>query len=60
MYAPGKLELVFVEIICTNTSNLIIGCIYNHPLLHIGEFISPLFYKFSKESSKQIFFIGWL
>ena len=25
MYAPGKLELVFIEFICRNTSNWIVG-----------------------------------
>ena len=40
MYLPGKLESVFIEIICPNSSNLIIGCIYKHPMLHIGDFIS--------------------
>ena len=56
MYAPGKLESVFIEIICPNSSNLIIGCIYKHPMLHIGDFnnnyIHPLLHKLSKESSK--------
>ena len=28
MYAPGKLESVFIEIICQNSSDLIIGCIW--------------------------------
>ena len=56
LYAPGKLESVFIEIICPYSSNLIIGCIYKHPVLHIGDFnsnyISPLLHKLSKESSK--------
>ena len=46
MYAPGKLESVFIDIFCPNTSNLIIGCLHKHPVFHIGEFysnyISPL------------------
>ena len=57
MYAPSKLESVFIEVICPNSSNLIIGCIYKHPMLHIDDFnnnnISPLFLqKLSKQSSK--------
>ena len=56
------LESVFIEIICPNTSNLITGCIYKHPILHIGDFnsnfISPLLHKLSKESSKQTFLLG--
>ena len=62
MYVPGTLESVFIEIICPNTSNLITGCIYKHPILHIGDFnsnyISPLLHKLSKESSKQTFLLG--
>ena len=60
MYAPGKLESIFIEIICPNTPNLIIGCIYKHSMLHTGDFnsnyISPLLHKLSKESSKQYFY----
>ena len=40
MYAPEKLESVFTEIFCPNTSNLIIGCLHKHPIFHIGEFYS--------------------
>ena len=61
MSDPGNLESVFIEIICPNTSNLIIGCLYKHTLLHIGDFnrncISPLLHKLSKKSSKQIFLL---
>ena len=38
MYTSGKLESVFIEIICPNSSYLIIGSIYKHPMLHIGYF----------------------
>ena len=30
MFAPGKLESVFIEVICPHSSSLIIGCIYKH------------------------------
>ena len=40
MYASGKLESVFIEILCPNSSNVITGCIYKHPMLHIGDFNS--------------------
>lgn len=40
MYAPGKLESVFKEIICPNISYLNTGCIYRYPKLHNGEFNS--------------------
>ena len=36
MYAPGKSESVFIEIICPNSSNLIIRCISQYPMFHIG------------------------
>ena len=62
MYTPDKLESVFIELICPNTSNLIIGFIYTHSILHIDDFnsnhISPLLHKLSKETSKQIFLLG--
>ena len=62
MCAPGKLESALIEIICPNSSNLIVGCIYKHPMLHIGDFndnyISPLLDKFGKEFSKQTFLLG--
>ena len=58
IYTPTKLESIFIEIICPNTSNLIIGCIYKHPVLHIDKFnsnyISPFVTQTFKESSKQI------
>ena len=62
MYTTDKLESVFIELICPNTSNLIIGFIYTHSILHIDDFnsnhISPLLHKLSKETSKQIFLLG--
>ena len=62
MYAPGKLESVFTENIPPNSSNVVIGCIYKYPLLHIGDlnsnYISPLLRKISNKSSKQIFLLG--
>lgn len=51
MYAPGKLESTFIEIICAKTSNLIIvlSCLIKHQVVYIGEFninyISPLLHK---------------
>ena len=62
MYASGKLESVFIEILCPNSLNVITGCIYKLPMLHIGDFNSHyiflLLHKLSKESSKQIFSLG--
>ena len=62
LHGPGKLELVFIDIICPNTSNLIIGYIYKHPKLHIGDsdsnYISHLLHKCSKESSTHTLSLG--
>ena len=49
MCTPGKLESIFLEIICPNTSYLIIGCKYKHSMRHIGKlisnYISPLLHE---------------
>ena len=42
LYHPGKIESTFIEIICTKSTNVIVGCIYKHPTLQINGFISPL------------------
>ena len=60
MYAPGKLESVFIEIACPKTSNSIIGCICKHSMFHIEKFnsiyISPL--KLLNRSPKQTFLLA--
>ena len=33
IYMPGKLESIFFEIVCSKSSNVIIGCIYKYPSL---------------------------
>ena len=62
IYDPGKIESTFIEIICSKSTNVIVGCIYKHPILPINdftnEFISPLLLKLQKESSKIIFLLG--
>ena len=49
MCTPGKLESIFLEIICPNTSYLIIGCKFKHSMRHIGKlisnYISPLLHE---------------
>ena len=59
---PRKIESTFIEIICSKSTNVIVGCIYKHPILPINdfanEFISPLLLKLQKESSKRIFLLG--
>ena len=46
LYDPGKIESTFIEIICSKSTNVIVGCIYKHPMLPINDFtnkfISPL------------------
>ena len=58
-YGPGKIEPTFIEITCSKSTNVIVGCIYKHPTLPINDFtndfISPLLLKLQKESSKRIF-----
>ena len=52
LYHPGKIES---EIICSKSTNVIVGCIYKHPTLPINDFtndfISPLLLKLQKEFS---------
>ena len=58
-YGPGKIEPTFIEITCSKSTNVIVGCIYKHPTLpkndFTNDFISPLLLKLQKESSKRIF-----
>ena len=62
IYDPEKTESIFIEIICSKSTNVIVGCIYKHPTLPINdftnEFISPLLLKLQKELSKIIFLLG--
>ena len=62
LYHPGKIESTFIEIICSKSTNVIVGCIYKYPTLQINDFksdfISPLLLKLQKESSKRIFLLG--
>ena len=38
------LESIFVDIINSNTKNLIVGCIYCHPCMELSEFNNNFFY----------------
>ena len=40
IYDPGKIESTFIEIICSKSTNVIVGCIYKHPTLPINDFIN--------------------
>ena len=56
LYHPGKIESIFIEIISTK-STVIVGCIYEHPLLQINDlksdFISPLLLKLQRVFQKN-------
>ena len=59
---PEKLNQLLIEIICSKSTNVIVGCIYKHPTLPINDFtndfFSPLILKLQKESSKRVFPLG--
>ena len=60
-YNTKTLESVFIEVISGNMKRSIIGCIYKHPCLPIGEFntlfLAPLLHKANTEG-KAIFLLG--
>ena len=59
---PGKLESVSIELVCPKSSNIIVGCIYKHPSLHVNNFANGIILssleKLNKENSKKLFFLG--
>ena len=59
---PDKLESVFIEIVCSKSSNIIVGFIYKHPSPQMDNFandiILPLLEKLNKENSKKEFLLG--
>ena len=62
IYMPGKLESIFIEVVCPKSCNIIAGCIYKHPSLQVDNFtndiILTLLEKLNKENSKKIFLHG--
>ena len=40
---PGKLESIFLEIVCPKSSNIITGCVYKHPSLQVNN-LQMIFY----------------
>ena len=60
LYHPGKIESTVIEIICSKSTNVIVGCTYKHPTLQLNDFkidfISPLLLKLQKEFPKRIFY----
>ena len=61
LYDPRKIESTFIEIICSKSTNVIVGCIYKHPTLLINDFknnfISPFQLKLQKESCNRVFLL---
>ena len=62
LYEPVQIESTFIEIICSKSTNVIVGCIYKHLTLPINDFtndfISLLLLKLQGESFKRIFLLG--
>ena len=58
--APRKLESTFIELLIKGKKNIIIGCIYKHPLLDIDEFntlFCQVLDKISREN-KEVYLLG--
>ena len=58
---PGKLESIFIEIVCPKSSNIIVGRIYKHPSLMdniTNDNILSLLGKLNTKNSKKIFLPG--
>ena len=62
LYDPRKIESTFIEIICSKSTNVIVGCMCKLSTLPINDFtndfISPLQLKLQKEPSKRVFLLG--
>ena len=58
MYKSKQLESVFIEICYKNKKNIIVGCIYRHPVMDLDEFnneyFDPLMEKLLKEDKKLV------
>ena len=61
IYKSTELESVFIEIINHKKSNILVGCIYRHPLMDLNEFndyyLNELLHKLSSES-KSVILLG--
>ena len=61
IYKSKQLESVFIEIMNKKTSNIIVGCIYRHPCMHVNDFnenfLAPLLEKISFEN-KTVLLMG--
>ena len=61
IYKSFELESTFIEICNPKKTNIVIGCIYKHPIMNINElnddYLIELLHKLSKEN-KTIFLLG--
>ena len=57
----GKLESVFIEIVCPKSSNIIVGCIYKNPSLQVNNFtkdiILSLLKSLIRKTQRKFFFL---
>ena len=61
IYEKNYLESTFIEITNPSKTNIIVCCIYRHPMMDLNEFschyLNPLLQKLAKEQ-KTVFFLG--
>ena len=57
-----ELESIFIEIFQKTSKNVIIGCIYRHPCMHLKEFnnlfLKSLTERLTKENNKEVILLG--
>ena len=60
LYKANQLESTFIEIINSKKSNIIVGCLYKHPVMDVTDFnknyLNPLLEKISREN-KHVFLL---
>ena len=57
LYSTGLLESVFAEVVFRSKKNVIVGCIYKHPPMHINDFLnvlSPILSIINKENKTLV------
>ena len=56
----NQIESMFIEVINTKKTNIVVGCIYKHPNEDVAEFNNHLIQMLEKVSKeqKQIFLLG--
>ena len=58
LYKANQLESTFIEIANSKKSNIIVGCLYKHPVMDVADFnnkLNPLLDKLAKEN--KFFFL---